>query len=144
MRNLLKNLHDRAETLEGKRLAMFLAGTFVVFLLIGAISNYTIKKLLKSNEIPEVVEGPTLVEEELDTYEGIITYIDPRTYPNDDISFYLADIEGREIILLKAKDQKLTVSEGFKVIAQGKLAKTKDGARDILVVEKVIFNQSQN
>ncbi len=142
MTNLLKQLHDRAETLKGKKLAFVLLGSFVLFILIGAISNYTIKKLLKSSEISENNVEETLVDENSDTYEGIVTFVDSNFYPNDNVSFYLADQQGKEIILLKAKDQKLQVSEGLHVIAQGKKVKTKDGKKEILEVDKVIIKQN--
>lgn len=138
MANLLKDMHDKAEVIQGKRLVGLLISIFVVFLILGASINYFTQEVLNNNEIKEQAKDKkdTRITEE--TFEeGIITYIDPQFYPQDKISYYLADNAGKEIILLKAKDQKLEVAEGLFVKVFGKKTKTADGTRDVLLVERV-------
>jgi len=77
-------------------------------------------------------------------YEGRISYIDPNTYPNDDISYVLLDKGGKQIILLKAQDQKLVVAEGQFAKVTGNIIKTADGKKDVLEVAVVILKNVSN
>lgn len=141
MSNLLKDIHDKAETLEGKNLALVLASVFLFFLFIGIGINYLTGQRLKNNENP-AVNNPEQINQNNESYlEGVITYVDPRTYPGEDISFYLADSDGNELILLKANDQKLEVSEGLNVKLQGKRIKTRDGKKDVLFVDRIVVKR---
>jgi hypothetical protein len=141
MLNLLKNLHDRAEEIRGPKLFALLGALFFVFLAIGISSNYFIDKFLKSNELSNINNtNDENGEENLVAYEGIITFVDPRANPMDDISYFLATPQGQQVILLKASDQKLEVSEGLFATVYGNLQKTADGKSDILFVEKVAIN----
>ncbi len=145
MLNLLKNAHDKAEGLEGNKLAVVLAVTFVVFLGIGVIINYITNNSLNKNEFfngnssdSDVVK---YVEETFE--EGIITYVDPNFYPGENISFYLADLTGKQIILLRANDQKLEVAEGLSVKVYGKKTQTSDKKKDVLLVERIVVKNSK-
>lgn len=135
--NLLKNLHSSAEELQGKRLLSVLGAVFIVFLIIGISINYFTQEVLNNNELKNKnsTQEKKIVEDAME--EGTVVYIDPRFYPNDNISYYLADNTGQEIILLKAKDQKLEVAEGLYVKVYGKRAKTIDGNKEVLIVERV-------
>lgn len=145
MLNLLKNVHDKAEGLEGTRLAVVLAVTFIVFLAIGVTINYFTNSSLNTDEIfnnrDNNQDVTKYVEETFE--EGIITYVDPNFYPNEGISFYLADHTGKQIILLKALDQKLEVSEGLSVKVYGKKTTTSDKKKDVLLVERIVVKNSK-
>lgn len=137
MFNLLRNAHDRAEELQGRKLIVALVVIFVTFTFVGFGFNYFTDTILKS---PETVDSNSKNGRDavvITQYKGVITYVNPQNYPLDDISFYLADIKGKQIILLKATDQKLEVSEGLFVTVSGKLTKTSDGKNEILVVDTV-------
>ncbi len=84
------------------------------------------------------------VESPIKSYAGRITYIDPKFYPEDKISFVLVNSKGEEIILLKASDEKLMVSEGLDVEVVGQMAKTKDGKEDVLIVSKVVIKNGSD
>lgn len=145
MRNLLRNVHDKAEGLEGTKLAVVLALTFVVFLGIGVIINYFTNYSLNNDEFlgrrNDDQDVTNYVEETFE--EGIITYVDPNFYPGEGISFYLADYAGKQIILLKALDQKLEVSEGLSVKVYGKKTTTSDKKKDVLLVERIVVKNSK-
>jgi hypothetical protein len=137
---LLKDLNARAEELSGTRLLAALAVIFIVFFAFAFGLNYFINTFLKSNEIPGANgNGVEVVVEK--SYDGMITYVDPRSYPEDNISYELADAKGKRIILLKAKDQKLEVSEGLFVTVAGTLTKTADG-EEVLMVDKIVIGRN--
>lgn len=139
MRELLTNVHDKAEEYKGKRLIKLLAIIFVVFIAIGLAVGYVVGKLAPEQEIITKIAE----EEPLDSYEGTITFIEPLFHPEDEISYALTDKKGNEIILLKAEDQKLEVSEGHIATVYGKLKKTTAG-EDYLLVDKVAIRNVAN
>jgi hypothetical protein len=134
-----KETYDKVEGLKGKKLVFTLAILFVLFVFVGiAIGNF-ISPLLRKNEIAENIENTyDIPKKESLQYKGRVTYVDPQFYPQDGISYYLADETGTEIILLKTDDEKLTVVEGLEVIVFGELQKTKEKGEDVLMVEKVV------
>jgi len=71
-------------------------------------------------------------------------YINPSFYPNDNLSYVLVDRSGKQVILLRAKDQKLSIAEGLYVKVKGVVMKTKDGKNDVLNVSEVIINNATN
>lgn len=77
-------------------------------------------------------------------YEGRIVYIGGAFYPNDEISYVLEDSSGNDVILLKAKDQKLEVSEGLFATVYGRLTKTMDGKKEVLIVERIVVKNAPN
>lgn len=77
-------------------------------------------------------------------FDGVITYISPSIYPEDEISYSLNDHSGKEIILLKSKDEMLVVSEGLRARVYGKIFRTKDGKTSYLMVERVVINNATN
>lgn len=104
----------------------------IVFFVVRALSIPPL-----SGGIPGV-SSPTAV-----VYKGRITYIDPKFYPQEGISYVLTDSSGKEIVLLTAADQKLVVSEGLNVSVYGVLSKTKTG-ENVLVVDKVVIENASN
>ena len=78
-------------------------------------------------------------DKKLITYEGRITYLDPKIYPEDEITYVLAKTTGEEIILLKAEDEKLAVADGLYVKVRGLLSKTAKDKKDVLIVHEVVF-----
>lgn len=118
-----------------------LAVLFIVFASLGwAISSV----FSKYNSVQPQVRQETVRDDTPEvTYEGTITYVDPRLNPADGISFSLMDPLGNEVILLKSNDQKLEVSEGHRVTAFGMKKKTSTG-KDYLLVSKVVIKNGTN
>ena len=141
MFSLLKKIHDKAEEYKGKRLLVLLSVIFVAFSILGILLGYFI------GNNPQQDGGKTATANKLTVlesyYEGKITYVDPNYYPNDKITYFLADGEGNEVLLLKALDQKLEVSEGHFAKVYGKITKTKDNSKDVLLVDKVVISSPQ-
>lgn len=100
--------------------------------------------LLNKNEVDSNPVVPDVSSNAERFYEGKITYVDPRMYPQDNISYILADASGNEVILLKASDEKLQVSEGHYAKVYGNLSKTKDRKKDILLVNSVRIQNGSN
>ncbi len=138
MPNLLTKLYEYAENLKGKNLYIALLVILVVFTVIGLVIGNVIGKNLNENEIEPTGKETQIPITENEQFEGKVVFVDPRLYPQDDISFYLANPEGKEIIMLKANDEKLTVVEGLDVVVLGKVTKSADGKKQILTVEKVV------
>ncbi len=99
---------------------------------------YFTNKSLNKDEMVQI--APVTQNDSMVTKTGKITYVDPRTYPGENISYYLADNAGKSIILLSAKDDKLHVVEGLSVTVKGTIIKTQDGKADILSVEEITIN----
>jgi len=133
-----KQVLEKVEGIEGKKLMLYLIPLFAIFIFVGIAVGNLMPRILKNDE--EVI-NPNQVEKtnkESQEYNGKVVFVDPNFYPNDDISFYLENSDGEEIILLKTDDEKLTVVEGLNVIVFGKVEKTADGKEDVLNVEKVV------
>lgn len=133
-----KEIFDQIETVKGKKLALYLIPLFITFLLVGLGIGNLMPKFLNKNEDTIVKTTTEKDEKESVQYKGKVVYIDPHFYPNDDVTFYLEDESGKEIILLKTNDQKLTVVEGLSVIVFGEIEETMDGEEEILIVEKIV------
>ena len=123
-------------------LIKLLAVLFVIFVGLGwAISSV----FSKYNSKPETTvrqETVTPGSKEV-SLEGIITFVDPNLSPGDGISFSLNDPLGKDIIYLKATDQKLEVSEGHFVTVFGEKKKTEGGV-EYLLVSKVVLKNGSN
>ena len=145
MLTLLKNWYFKVEAIKGKKLLTLLIVSFTLCLLTGLLIGYFINRFLILNEPTSVDTFNQTLNNKIETsYTGQIRYIDPQMYPLDEINYALADKSGKEIVLLKAYDQKLTVVENLNVKVSGKLIKTKDGKKDILVVERVYVQNTAN
>jgi hypothetical protein len=143
MFTLLKSIHNKSEQISGKKVLILFIAIFAVFLPLGMIIGNNIKPRLNENEILVGKEN-TQVKESFSYHEGKIEYLNPGFYPNDDISFSLVDGSGKQIILLKSKDQKLNIAEGLLVGVKGTITKTKDGKSDVLNVSEVIIKNASN
>ncbi len=143
MFKLLKKAHDNAEELKGRRLYLFLTATFVIFLAAGLSLGYFVNVILNKYEI-----NPAKAKDQeisiKSPYEGKVMFVDPKLYPDDQINYVLVDDNGKEIILLKSKDQKLTIAEGHHVLLEGALEKLRNGESSYLLVEKVILKNGSN
>jgi uncharacterized protein YneF (UPF0154 family) len=139
MITLLKNLYIKAEDLKGKKLLLILVLTFVIFLIIGIAVGYFMPSLLNKNEIklnlPIAGEQPKY-------YQGKVTYVNPSFYPGEKISFSLVDSQGKDIILLRSEDQKLSIAENLVVKVTGIIHKTKDGKSEVLDVTELIIKNA--
>jgi hypothetical protein len=115
--------------------------TFLVFIVIGAIIGYFKPTNLNKNE-QKVVQDPSTMDQNV-SYKGVVTNLGQNEYSAEKIDFALNDINGNEIILLRANDAKLSIAEGLFVTVTGRKTKTKDGKTDVLqVVEVVLKNDS--
>lgn len=140
MPNLLSDLHEKSEQLKGHRLVMVLAIVIVVSLSVGILIDKATQRLLNNRENTNSSQNTDNQQaDQFKEFEGKVVFVDPRTYPIDEISYYLADSEGNTIVLLKAYDEKLPVVEGLFVKVFGEVKKTHDNKEDILYVEKVII-----
>ena len=138
MPNSLSETYQKIENLKGKRLALFVIPLFLCCILFGIIIGNFIPQLLNVDEVEVVDVVPDQTVKKSVQYQGRVIYVDPRFYPLDNISYYLEDPEGNEIVKLKADDEKLTVVEGLHVIVFGELENTVDGEEDVLIVERVL------
>jgi len=142
MINLLKNIHDKTEKLAGRRILTFFLVIFILFAGLGIYIGYLNSLRLKQNEIELLrtqESNNQTAKQQLAYYEGKIEYFNPSFYPKDKISYVLVDGSGKEIILLKSRDQKLSVAEGLNVKVGGVLSKTLDGSKSVLNVSEVVI-----
>lgn len=102
--------------------------------------NYFTNQKLNNNEPTYIAESN---ENMVKSFEGTVTYIDPRNFPGDEISYYLADSDGKEIVLLRSKDQKLSVVEGLRVRVSG-VVEDIEGSTNVLNVEGVTIKNGAN
>lgn len=121
MHNLLSNKRYVYMTL-----ALLVAGAF---LLVALLSLFSARNTSPNSAPP--------LTEELDkvSYTGYVTVIDPRLYPRDDIEYALTTFQKEEVVLLKGEDDSFRVTEGMYVTVAGRLAKTADGSKDVLIVK---------
>ena len=145
MFRLLKNIYLQTEEIKGKKLLYLIAGVFFGFLLLGVFLGYLTNIVLNINERNQ--ENNLTGQENSSTnetsIEGKIKYIDPKLYPVDDISFTLVDNKGKELILLKARDQILSVAENQYVTVYGTKEKTSEN-KDVLMVDRVSIKNVAN
>jgi len=144
MITLLKTLYNKAEGLKGRRLVYTLVFLFVLFVLIGFAVGYVTLQRLNKDEKAQTDTAVVTKEPSLSEYEGKITYINPAFYPDDKISYVLVDASGKDIILLKSNDQKLSIAEGLYVKVRGAKLKTADGKMDVLNVKEVVIKSVTN
>ncbi len=143
MLSLLKNIHNKSEQMSGKKILIMFVVIFVVCLPLGMAIGNLIKPKLNEDEI-QVIQGGTKLNVKLVSYEGKIEYLNPGFYPDDNVSFSLVDGSGKQIILLRSKDQKLNIAEGLFVKVNGAVTKTKDGKDNVLNVSEVIIKNASN
>lgn len=142
MFSLLKKLNENLDSMGFRKLIIVLLNVFVVFLVIGLIAGYIRESTLKQAEPPKLDQSTDFNQNSRNSYEGRVTFIDPLLYKEDNVKFALYDTSDREIILLKAADQKLDLLEGMFVELTGNTVKTKDGQNNILIVSEVTMNAS--
>jgi hypothetical protein len=143
MLDLLKNIHNKSEKISGKKILVMFVVIFVVCLPLGMAIGNLIKPKLNGDEI-QVIQGGTQPNVSPLSYEGKIEYLNPGFHPDDNISFSLVDGSGKQIILLRSKDQKLNIAEGLFVKVNGTVTKTKDRKSDVLNVSEVIIKNVSN
>jgi len=141
MPELLEKVNTRAEEYKGKRLTKLLLIIFAVFLVVGLGSGLLIGRFI-DKEVPLDTDENN-IEEVQEYYEGTITYIEPLLHAADEISYILVDRAGDDVILLRAEDQKLEVSEGHWATVYGKVRETST-KEDFLLVEKVVIRNAPN
>ncbi|MBI2414352.1 hypothetical protein HYV31_00700 [candidate division WWE3 bacterium] len=121
----------------------FIGIIFVICLTVGLLVGYMASSPFdKLTPIDTVLtQTPT---KKKNSFEGIVTYVEPFMYIEDNIKYSLVDSLGNEVILLIAKDQKLEVSEGHFVQVTGSLKKLKGGKGEYLEVENLIVKNATN
>ena len=144
MLDLLKQLFNKVEGIKGKKLVIFLLSIFIIFILIGISIGYFTSGGLKESE--DKSTSPVVKEEVTQKIymEGKVIYVNPELYPGDLVSYKLVDSSGKDLILLKSKDQKLSIVEGLYVKVSGKMLKLKDNTTDVLMVDEVIIKNATN
>jgi len=117
---------------------------FFVVLIVASVTVFFVDTLLSifDDTSPIPIQGSPVATET--SYEGSITFVGTDFYPEEGISYALTDSAGNEIILLKADDQKLVVSEGLTAQVFGVLSKTADGEMDILSVDRIVVKNATN
>jgi hypothetical protein len=148
MKDLLKKIYDYFEDPNHKKttLVVTIIAIFVMFaggLLIG---NINWSALIKHETVSNVTtpEGIGGTQASNTTLEGIITYLGPDMYAEDNITYTLTDAKGNSIILLKANDQKLSIVEGLRAKVIGTKTKTMDGKNEVLLVKEVVIKNGAN
>lgn len=139
MPKLLKDLYIKVESLKGKKLVYTISILFLVFILVGILIGYFMTPKLSEDEIAGLPEEITSPSDPKKYYEGRITYVNPQLYPLDDVSYSLLDSSGKEILLLKSTDQKLSIAEGLFVRVSGRMGKLSDNKTKVLIVEEVLI-----
>lgn len=146
--NLLKTLYVKTENIKGKKLLILLSSIFAVFIIIGAGLGYIISSYLNLYEPTDINElqnqNPSDSQPVEVMYEGRVRFIGDDFYPGENISYMLVDNNGEQVMLLRAKDQKLEVVENLSVTVFGFPAKTMDGETEILEVTKVNITDASN
>lgn len=142
MFNLLKDIHDKSEQMSGRKVLISFVLVFVVFLSVGLLIGTIISKAgLKESEILEnTLDYPS--KEARVEYEGKVDYVNPAFYPKENISYALVDASGKQIILLKSKDQKLGIVEGLYVKVTGVMSTTSNGEKEVLNVQEVTIKNA--
>ncbi len=138
---LLKDIYNRAEALKGPRLIVITGVLSIIFLGFGILIGYINNRILNTDE-PSLDSVATMPVTDVSvTYEGKVSYTNPEYYPGEDISYVLTDSEGKDVILLRSDDAKLSIAEGLFVKVEGRESRTKSGTKYLLVKE-VILNAS--
>jgi len=138
MLDLLKNLYHRAELVTGKRLYLLFGITFTVFLLAGLFIGYFTRRPLNSDETKPPSGTEAKVYNVSVERKGRITFTDPAMYPKDKVKYVLIEETGEEVPV-RSTDDKLELVQGLDVVVSGKFMPSKDGGKDVLVVEEVII-----
>ncbi|NMB70230.1 hypothetical protein GYA27_03465 [candidate division WWE3 bacterium] len=142
MFNLLRKINSDLEAMEAKKLLIVLLNVFVVFLLAGVIIGYVRDLGLKKAETSLADDTNLTDPSKKNSYDGRVMYIDPKQYEADGVRYALYDTNDKEVILLKAADQKLDLLEGIFVTVKGDIVMSKSGKKQILIVSEVVMNAS--
>jgi hypothetical protein len=142
MFDLLKTFYYKVENLKGRKLYASFAIVFLVFIAIGLTVGYFTSPELTEDETPNNPITKNRLDYDQKELSGKVQYIDPSFYPEDEISYRLLDKEGKQMVLLKATDEKLSIVEGLTVTVRGTRATTKDNKEEVLIVREVIFKNA--
>lgn len=144
---LLRDYYNKLENIKGTRLISLLVLVFVIFLTLGISIGYLNNLRLKAAELNKLDSSKTETNPRLKEYAGKVVYVNPLTYPDEKISFVLLDDSGKELVLLRSKDQKdqrLASVEGLRATIKGLINKTKDGKKEVLEVLEVTIKNGSN
>ncbi len=137
----IKRLYDYFEFLPKKKLYTIALGLTILCLVVGiGVGQLPSMVSPKQETTPNVNNTGQVQASDLTEKYGKVVYVSPENFPEEDISYKLIDDTTRkDIILLKAADQKLKFAEGTTAKLLGKIQKTKNN-EDVLFVEKIVFN----
>ncbi len=112
---------------------------FVALIILAGSSVFILEKLFSDFEPTDPVN--TAIDTDKDvSYKGVIKYIPPGYYFDENISYELVDENKNSIILLKSKDDKLKVAENLTVTVKGTRTKTTEGEPILIVTEVIVSN----
>ncbi len=141
MVQLLNQLNSQAEGYKGRNLVKLLIYIFLGFLIVGLLVGYLAGFFINEKVSDSVSEVPQIIGEQM--YEGTITFLEPSLYPEDRITHVLVDSSGKDIILLRANDQILEVSEGHFAKVYG-IERTTSRNEKVLLVDRVSIRNGTN
>jgi len=126
--------------IKGKPLLYLLSFLMIFFAFAIPIRTYFINKTLTEDEqYVETEEIETLVN----FRSGKVSFMGADFYEEEGIEYVLSDSDGKDIILLKAEDEKLSIVEGLFVTVSGQMRKT-FGGEDYLLVEEIIIDNDSD
>lgn len=148
MPNILSNLNNKGS--ENSKFK-FISTLVLIFIVFGAIGYFVVVLFASPGNPEDGTKSKNMVTSSTGqsdsgrvSYKGTVKYVDPNFYPNEKISFVLNDKKGKEVILLKADDQKLEVAEGHYVTAKGIVYNSEYGDFDYLLVDEVVIENVAN
>lgn len=122
---------------KGKFLKIFLIGAIILLTIVGIIFYFKLQKLTKNeqniNDV-ETVQQPTY-------YVGKVIYVGNQ---GNFVAYSLVDLDGKEIVLLRADDERLKIVEGLSVKITGDLVKGENGQKDTVMVKEVLLQNGSN
>ncbi|MEK7595113.1 MAG: hypothetical protein AAB443_00775 [Patescibacteria group bacterium] len=136
----VKKLYDYFEGFRGKKLVVLVACVFTLFALLGLILGQLPNFLKNTKGAKKEDSSENVTLQDPAQKLGKVVYVNPDTYPDENISYKLVDAQGKDIILLKADDDKLKFVEGATVKLKGKVERTNDGKKEVFFVEQVVYN----
>lgn len=141
MPNFLSSLEKDQKKIFNYKFLIILLILFVTFIIFGFLIGGLFTN--SGDELGKDINDSKTAEQS-NEYVGSVTYVNPNFYPGDDILYTLKDNKGKEIILLKADDQKLEVVEGLYCVVKGKVKRSEFGDYEYLMVNEVIVENESN
>ncbi|MBP8961274.1 hypothetical protein KBG31_03575 [Patescibacteria group bacterium] len=133
---LPKNHFIDKKPLKTKIITLVITLIAIVGAIVFALEN------LFSDFTPTNTMNTAIDENQNISYTGVIKYLPPEYYFDENIEYELVDENKNPIILLKSKDERLKMAENLNVTVKGTKTKTSEG-EPILVVTEVIVSRQE-